>query len=319
MNKKHIMVKGLKFLGNMLAVFSVLFIVYRLLEMDFTWDGFENHFQTYLFLFLLSFLVMFNNFINAYAWKKYIDFFSDKKNNTFILVCTYLKANIQKYLPGNVVQYAGRNLLAKEYGISQKSIVAASVMELIWISVSAVFFSVVISLRNTRTVLRKLWENLAVKENIHLVSGLGVVILIVGLVFLGYFVRKGFVYPYFNRKLLRLLVITSLIYIAGFLISGLLLSLIFVLILHCGVSYVTVASANVLAWLAGYIVPGSPGGIGIKEVVLVLLIGTEYAKGAVTLAAVLLRICGIVGDVLSYLMTLCLELFAAKRRSGYVS
>lgn len=317
MNKKHIMVKFLKFSGKMLAVLSILFIGYRLYEMDFEWDGFENHFQTYLFL--LSFLTVFNNFINAYAWKKYIDFFSGNRNNTFTLVGIYLRANIQKYLPGNVVQYAGRNLLAKEYGISQKSIAAASVMELVWISISAVFFSVVISWQNTMLVIRQLWSNQAVKENIKIFFALGALLLFAGFVVLGRSKYKKITFSCLNRKFLVLLGVTGLIYTFNFIVSGILLFLIFRLILHCEVAYVSVASTNVLAWLAGYVVPGSPGGIGIREAVLILLLGTEYTKGGVTLAAVLLRICGIVGDVFSYLLTVCLELIAMKRKSRYVS
>ena len=319
MSKKQIVMRCLKFLGNILAVFSILFVAYRLYEMDFEWDGFENHFQTYLFLFLLSFLAIFNNFINAFAWKKYIDFFSGEKNNVFVLSGIYLKANIQKYLPGNVVQYAGRNLLAKEYGISQKSIAAASVMELIWISVSAVFFSVVISLQNTKIVIRQLWSHQIVKENIKIFLALSVIILFIGFVVLKTSKDKKMIVSYLNRTFFILLGVTGLIYISNFIISGLLLFLILVLILHCEVSYISIASTNVLAWLAGYIVPGSPGGIGIRETVLILLLGTEHSRGTVTLAAVLLRVCGIAGDFFSYLMVLCVEFFKTKRKTRYVS
>ncbi len=319
MSKKHKMMKYLKFSGSMLAALSILFVVYRLYETGVEREGFENHYQTYLSLFLLSSLAIFNNFINAFAWKQYIDFFSGEKNSTYVLSCIYLKANIQKYLPGNVVQYAGRNLLAKEYGISQKSIAAASVMELVWISVSAVFFCAVISLQNMRTVIRQLWSNMIIKENIKFFFALSVIVLLLGLAVLGRSKYKQTICAYLNRKFLIVLGITGLIYIFNFIVSGLLLSLIFLLIMHCEISYVSIASTNVLAWLAGYMVPGSPGGIGIREAVLILLLGTEYSKGTVTLAAVLLRICGIVGDFFSYLTALCLELLEHKRKSRHVS
>lgn len=317
MDKKRIVIKYLKFLGNILAIISVFFVIYRLYKMDFDWGSYENKYQIYIYTFLFSFLVIFNNFINAYAWKRYVDFFSGIKNSRFQLVNIYLKANIEKYLPGNVIQYAGRNLLAREYEVSQKSIVAASIMELIWISVSAIFFSILISIQNVEIVGKQLWSNPVAKRNIIILMVLGVVIVSV----LSIILRKtkcwGLVRGYFNKRFLILLGETFIIYVINFMLSGLLLSLIFK-ILHCKIDFINIASTNILAWLAGYVVPGSPGGIGIREAVLILLLNVEYSKGVVALAAVLLRICGIAGDFLSYFMVLCLEV-SKKRKTRYVS
>lgn len=319
MNKKHQIVRTFKFIGNVLAVFSIAFVLYRLYEMDFDWNGFDNNYQTYSVLVLLSFLAVLNNFINATAWKLYIDFFGGAKHDTFRMVSVYLKANIEKYLPGNIVQYAGRNLLAKSYGINQKSIAAASVLELIWISVSAIFFSVMISLQNVRAVIKQLWSNPAVRRNTTILFGVCVMIFLVGIVLLRSTKYWSAARSYVNKKFWLLLSVAFVIYVLNFLISGLMLSIIFVLILHCEIDFVNMVSTNVLAWLAGYVVPGSPGGIGIREAVLILLFESEYPQGIVTLSAVLFRICGIAGDFLSYLIALCIEVFRKKGRTRDVS
>lgn len=317
MDKKRIVIKYFKVLGNILAAISIFFVIYRLYKMDFDWRGYENKYQLYIFTFLFSFLVLFNNFMNAYAWKRYVDFFSGVKNSRFQLVNIYLKANIEKYLPGNVIQYAGRNLLAKEYGVSQKSIVAASIMELLWISVSAIFFSILISIQNVKIVGKQLWSNPVAKSNIVILMVLSVVIVFALSIVLRKTKYWGLIRSYFNRRFLSLLGETFIIYVINFGLSGLLLSLIF-RILHCKINFINIASANILAWLAGYVVPGSPGGIGIREAVLILLLSVEYSKGVVALAAVLLRVCGIVGDFLSYFMVLWLEV-SKKRKTRYVS
>ena len=90
---------------------------------------------------LLSWFGVAGNYINAYVWKLYIDFFSQKRNDTRPIQKVYLKSNIAKYLPGNILQYADRNILGSQLGIGHKSIAAASVMELAVIVVSAVLFA----------------------------------------------------------------------------------------------------------------------------------------------------------------------------------
>jgi uncharacterized membrane protein YbhN (UPF0104 family) len=55
-----------------------------------------------------------------------------------------------------------------------------------------------------------------------------------------------------------------------------------------------------LAWLAGFIVPGAPGGIGIREAVFIALFGRELGEGTAAGLAVLLRVITSVGDVMTF-------------------
>lgn len=314
MNDIHKIMKYIKAFGKILAVVSIIFVAYRLYEMDFNWSYFDNPRQTFLLIFLLSFLAVFNNYINAYVWKKYVNFFSGVKNDTFTVIDVYLKANIEKYLPGNIIQYAGRNLLGKSRGISQKSIAVSSAMELFWISISAIVFSFMISLQNTKSVINQLWTNPEIKRNIIILFVFVMLILLTIIIFCMKTEYLNRLRPYLNKNFFVLNTITLGLYAMNYMIAGLLLSLIFILILRCKVNYVNITSTNVLAWLAGYVVPGSPGGIGVREAVLILLLGTEYSKDIVALSAVLLRICGIIGDFLSYLMAISLDFFRNKRK-----
>lgn len=313
MNEKHLVMKFIKFLGKVLVIISLLFVVYRLYKMDFEWDYFSNPYRVIGIIFLLSFLALLNNFINAYVWKKYIDYFSGIKHDISRIISIYLKANIEKYLPGNIVQYAGRNLLGKNEGIDQKSLAISSIMELVGISIAAVIFSFVVSLENTLSVIKQLWSNVEIRRTIIVLICLAVIILVACLIVC---VRTRYlkaIRSYLKRELICLSIFAFLLYCINYIISGVLSSLIFILILHCNVDYFQIASTNVLAWLAGYVVPGSPGGIGIREAVLILLLGTEYSMETVTMSAVILRICGVIGDFLSYIMAVCLDFYNKRK------
>ncbi len=59
----------------------------------------------------------------------------------------------------------------------------------------------------------------------------------------------------------------------------------------------TVCGAFVLAWLVGLVTPGAPAGGGIREAMLLLLLGHRYGQAELLLAIVLGRMVNVVGDV----------------------
>ena len=66
----------------------------------------------------------------------------------------------------------------------------------------------------------------------------------------------------------------------------------------------TVTSTYVIAWVLGYIVPGASGGIGIREMALLLLLGPLLGDGLVLSLAMIHRLITIIGDFLGYLIVI---------------
>jgi len=58
-----------------------------------------------------------------------------------------------------------------------------------------------------------------------------------------------------------------------------------------------VAGAYVTAWLIGYVAPGAPAGIGIREVAVGYLLAGEVGAATLSLAVVLGRVVTIIGDL----------------------
>ena len=117
------------------------------------------------------------------------------------------------------------------------------------------------------------------------------------------------------KKAVRLFCIVFILYNIIFIVSALILWGTFHVI-NADIGFANAASANSLSWLAGYIVPGAPGGIGIREVVLVWLLETECLPEIVILAAVLLRVCVILGDFLSFLGAVFMDAFKKRKGTG---
>jgi uncharacterized membrane protein YbhN (UPF0104 family) len=66
-------------------------------------------------------------------------------------------------------------------------------------------------------------------------------------------------------------------------------------------SLLPVAGAYVLAWLAGLVTPGAPAGIGVREAVLLFLLGGVGTPPVILLAVILGRAVTVVGDLVFYL------------------
>ena len=57
-----------------------------------------------------------------------------------------------------------------------------------------------------------------------------------------------------------------------------------------------------ISWLAGFITPGAPSGIGIRETILVVSLDKIFPGGQGVLIAILFRIITVAGDVLFFSM-----------------
>lgn len=65
-------------------------------------------------------------------------------------------------------------------------------------------------------------------------------------------------------------------------------------------SWLLVGAAYVIAWMAGFVTPGAPAGLGIRELVLLLLLRNTVADAHVVAAVVLGRAVTITGDLLFF-------------------
>lgn len=310
--KTAIIKKIMTWFGRILVVLSLFFIVRSLSGLDIKWESLKRPYLVIFKLLGLSFLIVLCNSMFAYVWKTYLDLLTGKKLPAIDIIYIYLKSNIAKYLPGNVLQYVSRNVLGDKLHIGHKNILMATVMEVTTLFIETIVFSAAISWKSTCNVFEKLLNSYKVDQ--YILPGIVVVVAIAGMAVI-YFVKKGWFHSikkYVTVRSVGIIVRAFIIYGVIRLISAFILYYIFKVILGIDFSYSAVASADALSWLAGYVVPGAPGGIGIREVVLMWLLEAKCQKENIILVAVLLRLCAITGDFLTFL-TGCLVMRLSKR------
>jgi uncharacterized membrane protein YbhN (UPF0104 family) len=205
---------------------------------------------------------------------------------------------IQKYIPTNVVHLVSRYLQAKKYGATGREVGLSSIAEVGLIAFTGMAFAVfgnVDYLANATHVVAPVWW-------------VALVVCVVPLVFWRTTGRLVSHLEFFRTldwsERGRLSVLISLAcYAIFFLISG---GIIFVLLLTLGPSvtlnFLSVVSIAALAWVLGFVVPGSPGGLGVREAVLVFVLSLSAGAVPMSLIAIAYRGVTLLGELWFFLI-----------------
>ena len=71
--------------------------------------------------------------------------------------------------------------------------------------------------------------------------------------------------------------------------------------------WLALSSGYALAWLLGFVTPGAPGGIGIREAVFVALMGPSMGAGLAAAVAVAMRLLNVIADLIVLVIAALLD------------
>jgi len=218
------------------------------------------------------------------------------------------QAQAGKYLPGNVGQYLGRAALAKRHGIPLHQSALTVVFETTLLIVTAAAFAL---LAGTEGALTAPW-----KIGLLAAGAVAAPLLLVHVL-----------ERWFPEALLRWLGTARLprpslaaltgsvaLYALGFACWGLSFELLARGLFGAGadVSWARVIPAFALSWVAGFVTPGAPAGLGVREALLVGGTAPLYGPGTALSAALALRLITVLGDGLAFLAGCGLRTWAAE-------
>jgi glycosyltransferase 2 family protein len=249
--------------------------------------------------------VVVTHFFGTHVWRLLM---SDQGHRvpTRLAVQVFFISQLGKYLPGNVGQFIGRGVLAKSTGIPVGVAVGTAVFEGIWnlvISCSLALLGTVV-----------LWD-------LHTAGGAApafasklVWILPLALVapWLGIKVVNTFL-PRLSMKIgggqllrlprLRTALFVSLLILINFMQQGYVVKLQSeYLFASPDIDWFSIALLYSSAWVVGYVVPGSPGGLGVREAMMVVLFTPLTGAAVAAGLAVSMRLTTLLGDALTVLL-----------------
>lgn len=263
------------------AIFVVLKLVGHASEID------VSHFKTttWAFLGLLVLVYGASNTLLARAWWQLLKQVRLQTPWSWVLK-TYGITQINKYIPGNIFHLAGRQALGMSAGLAARPLAQSALWELALLA-----------------VLGGLYGALAVPLGWPQMSPATAAVLWASLLVGGYAALCGV-----RARPVAL----AMCWQAGFLMtSGAVFIAVLLMTNHTSdlaySAWPALCGAYVLAWLAGLVTPGAPAGVGVREAVLLLLLGGQFAPADLLVAVVLGRAVTASGDLLFYLCSLAIK------------
>ena len=256
--------------------------------------------------------------ISFYPWMALVGLTTGQqemfKNSKLEFLRVFTKSNIMKYIPGNVFQYVGRNEIASVLNLPHIQVAAATVIEMVLMASGAGILSVLLLGSYT---FHYFYSRLG--SYLYLIAGLCILAAAVL-----WFLFRGRLKSLITNKLSGIrkksfisgLTFCFIFYIIAFLYGG---GLFIAVLKVCGTVTLDLHSLKLflgtysLSWMAGYITPGAPGGMGIREVIMTAVLGGNQfiADDVIIQASIIFRLVTVLGDLIAFLIA---QLFFEIRR-----
>lgn len=228
----------------------------------------------------------------AEVWHRLVRCFAEPAPRRPATYGSFVETQLAKYLPGNVFHLVGRYLWLEREGVRHKALVLASLAEIALFVLAALLVGAAAALLYPFPQSNEIivWiDRLAPLAAFGALLACGLGVLVVRRAQAGLVAR--------DRIDLGVLA-TVILACVFFLHLGAVFYVIGAQLWPSAGPYLIAAGA--LAWLAGFVTPGAPGGIGMREFALLMLLSGVGAEADVLLAAALLRVVTVAGEVLFY-------------------
>jgi hypothetical protein len=212
-----------------------------------------------------------------------------------------------KYVPGNVAHIIGRVVLAGRYGFALPRVIVAMTFETGWTVVTASVVAVAALVVEGPRLHAALPELPPVGIAVVLAAALAAPVACVWLIrrwrppFLARLMGEGDV----TLPGVAPTLVCVALYGVNFVLAGFAVDLLAQGPLAASESrFVLLTGVFAVAWVAGYVTPGAPGGLGVREAILVAALGPVYGAGTAVALALVLRGCNFAADGLGFVVGL---------------
>ena len=262
-----------KVIGSIITVLALVFVVKKLVTMDVDWSRFADG-KTLAVIVGCTLVQTAMVLFMTLPWLRYIRILSGIQIPTKSALPVYTRSNLMKYVPGNVFQYVGRNQLAADLHISHVDVACATLLDIVSSMVTPLLLILLLRWK-FQEPLKRYFEKY----------------------------RK-----LLNRKNIPRILVVFLLYLSQYIISTAMYGTAAYLLFDVPAAQMGLFLGTYLfSWIIGFITPGAPGGIGIREAVMVLMCGSFVRTETIMLYAVTMRIISTLGDVVAFLVGLICE------------
>ncbi len=300
-----------------LASYLVLAVAFLFLLIKF-WQGRaaiqELHLAPWMLrdFFICSALYTLNATFVIFAWYRLLIFFGEKNPKFKDCYTIYAKSQIARYIPGNIFHVPARHIAGHNLGYKHGPLAGAAIYE--------IFGTVLMS--GIIVMIGYLTFNITIQQ----VSSLQITVVLVVAFFLPVIFNK--VAPYIpvietqyllNKKSLQVIrELTPIFFLYG--IFFVILGSIFVYVadsfsrLNAFNDMGKIFTAFIVSVAAGFVTPGAPGGLGVREAVMVYLLGDLIGQKESLEVAIFFRSVTVFGDMLLFMIPIIIRMIISARK-----
>lgn len=268
----------LDWFGSGLALTGIVFVAFRIKDYSSRISLSQITPADWVSIFGLALLYGVANLLLAMAWRHLLAQFGVYATRWWS-IRIYGVSQLAKYIPGNIFHLAGRQAIGMSAGVPGGVLVKTTVWELGLLAVAGALYGWLIlplllpGFPLPLSMILLAGTALLVSYLLHHIIGPEVTVsFFMEILFLA---ASGGVFA----ALLALIADGSQIYMQTWLLIG---------------------GAYIVAWLAGLVTPGAPAGVGIREMVLLLLLKGFVVETDLLMAVLLGRLITVAGDLLFF-------------------
>jgi glycosyltransferase 2 family protein len=272
--------RGLHLGGAILSVVALLFVLFRFLDYRDQINFSQYTSSQWLFFSMASVAYGAVGVLMALAWRLLLKHYQVQVTGLWA-TWAYGISQLVKYVPGNIFHLVGRQAIGMAAGLPARPLAKSAFWDIFLLAAMGSAFSpLLLPLLGGEWLISGLVFGLAILSMLWFWSRIG---------------ASAFV----NASMLYLLFL--------FLSAALFVGLLGVFCATCSLPltlWMPVMGAYVIAWLIGLVTPGSPAGLGVREVMLYSLLQNWIEQADLLMIIALGRLMTLGGDVLFFVLAL---------------
>ncbi|TGM11970.1 UPF0104 family protein [Leptospira selangorensis] len=226
-----------------------------------------------------------------------------------------------KYIPGNIGQHIGRVVFAKAKGIPTATTLQTIFIEAIVLSIVGVLISIIgfyffqfKGFYNSELLLVQIIFFALVLLCLPKIL-FSIINKLVEKRFLKFALQDRLVIPKFDT-----LILITILHITMFINLGIILNLIARVVLGSPENHIFfLITAFSWSWILGYLAPGAPAGLGIREAVLVASLSMRFDPAIAIGLSIILRFITTIGDGFVFLIALAFKYRLPKVKTDHIT
>jgi len=297
--KKTLKKKVIEYLGYVVSFLALYFVYKYVVNIDLEAAKEKISYSWIpIILIFISIYVLLMGFL-ATGWRYMLELLHGSDLPKWRIIGIYTKTQIYKYIPSNLMHVVARIYFATKLGPSKANVVQSYFLEIVFM----VLIGLIIVLTSVYIGAFSLSDELISKIRDFSggkVKAFSFGILIFGalaIIFYLFKALRNYKNSLSSGNIMRILKLFVLL-VCFFFGMGSLEFFVFSNLLGMDIGYLYVVSLFTITWLGMFIIPGAPGGIGIREFIVIALLAPIYGPDDPTIGILIFRVVTVLGDAL---------------------